>query len=80
MDELTLRGDLLDKVEFIPIPGQNWNPRLCGRQEDQRIIQAFLALIRLEALRPRECAGDHAGISPDLCVRFEQPDSWDVRK
>jgi len=50
MDEPTLRGDLLDEVEFVPIPGQNRNSRLRGSQEDQRIVQAFLALVRLEAL------------------------------
>ena len=45
MDELTLRGDLLNKVEFVPVLGQHRDAGLCCGQEDQRVVEAFLALM-----------------------------------
>ncbi len=73
MNELTLGGDLLDKIEFVPIPGQNGYSCFRRRQEDEGIIQAFLTLMALQALNPRERTGNHAGIGPDMRVGFQQP-------
>src|ERR1700689_556065 len=73
MDELACWGELLDQVEFVAVRGQYWDARLRGRQEYQRVVQAFLALIRLETLRARQRARDHPGIRPDPSVRRHQP-------
>jgi hypothetical protein len=64
---------LLDQVELIPVRGQDRDAGLRGSQEDEHIIQAFLALMRLETLRACKRARDHTGIRPDLSVRRYQP-------
>ena len=72
MDELTLRGDLLNKVEFVPVRGQHRDAGLCCGQEDQRVVEAFLALMWQKPLRTRERPRDYACVRPDLCVRCQQ--------
>ena len=75
MDELTLAGELLDEIEFVPVCRQHGNANLCRGQKNQRIVQALLTLIRLKPLRSGQRASDDAGIRPDLRIRRHQP-AW----
>ncbi len=73
MDELPLGRELLDQVELVAVCGQHRNARLRRGQKNQRVVQALLALVWLEPLRPRERARDDAGVRPDLRIGRHQP-------
>ena len=73
VDELTLGGKLLDEIEFVPIGGQHGNANFGCGQENQRIVQTLLTLIRLKPRRAGQRAGDDAGIRPDLRIGRRQP-------
>jgi hypothetical protein len=80
MDELAFWSDLLDAIEFVSVRGPDRDAGLRGGQENQRVIQTFLALIGSESLRACEDARDHAGILADLGIRRHQPAGRDGRK
>ena len=79
-DEPAHGGDLLDEIEPVAVRGQHRDARLGGNQENQRVVQAFVALVRLETLRAREQARDHPGIHPHLRVGRQQPARRDGRE
>ena len=68
MNKLAFGHDLLDEVELVAFRGQHRKANLGGGGEDQRVVQAFFSLVRLEALGAREHAGDNPGIGPDLRI------------
>ena len=72
MDESAVRGELLDGIELGPVRGQQREPGLRCRQEDEGVVQAFLALMPLEALGSRQRARDQARFGPDIWVGGQQ--------
>lgn len=72
MHELSARNNLLDEIEFVSIDGEDRQAGLRGCQVDQRIIEAFLALL-LKILGARQHAGDDTGIDPELMIRYRLP-------
>ncbi len=80
VDELPLGSELLDQVELDAVRGQHRDACLGGRQEDECIVQALLALMRLKPLRPRQRAGDDPGVGPDLRIGCHQPAGRNARE
>ncbi len=77
VEECPARGDLLDHVELNTVRGDDRQSPFRRSQIDQRVVQAFLALMRLEVLAAGERSGDHPREMPRLGVWNEQPGIWD---
>src|SRR5437588_29790 len=66
VNELPFRRELLDQIELITVGSEHRQTCLGCRQIDERIVEAFLALVPLKALRAGQHASHDTGIAPDL--------------
>ena len=73
MDEPPFAGDLLDQVEIVAVAGQHRDARSGSGQKDQRVVEASIALMRLETLGTGQSPRDNPGGDPYVRIGAEYP-------
>ncbi len=65
--------ELLEEVELVAVGREHSQAGPCRREQDQRVVEALLALVALKTLRSRQRACHEPRLGPSRRVGHEQP-------